>query len=39
MDRVNQAGAVAVTEPFARRYGVKDGDRLTLITPRGPRDL
>jgi len=39
MDRVNQAGAVVITEPFARRYGVKDGDRLTLITPRGPQSF
>jgi putative ABC transport system permease protein len=36
MARVNRGGAIAITEPFARRYGVKDGDHLTLITPRGP---
>ena len=36
MDRVNQRGAIVITEPFARRYGVKDGDRLTITTPRGP---
>jgi putative ABC transport system permease protein len=36
MDRVNQGSAVVITEPFARKYRVKDGDQLTLITPRGP---
>ena len=36
MERVNQGAAVVVTEPFARKYRVKDGDQLTLITPRGP---
>ena len=29
--------AVIVSEAFANRFGVSDGDRITLDTPRGPR--
>ena len=31
--------AVAVTEPFARKFGVREGDRITLSTPRGPAEF
>ncbi len=29
--------AVIVSEAFANRYGVRDGDAITIDTPRGPR--
>ena len=32
-------GAVAVTEPFARKTGLGVGDRVTVITPSGAADL
>ncbi|MFN3596538.1 MAG: ABC transporter permease [Rubricoccaceae bacterium] len=32
-----RAGAVLVSEPFARRFGVTRGDSVTLPTDRGPR--
>jgi putative ABC transport system permease protein len=35
MVRVFSERCVAVTEPFARKFKVRDGDRLTLSTPRG----
>lgn len=36
MERVLRGGEIAVTEPFARKHGVQAGQRLTLLTPRGP---
>ena len=36
MARVFHARCIAITEPFARKFGVHDGDRLKLMTPRGP---
>ncbi len=36
MARVLAENCVAVTEPFARKFKVRDGDRVTLTTPRGP---
>jgi putative ABC transport system permease protein len=30
-------GEVLVSEPFARRFGFATGDRVALLTPRGPR--
>jgi putative ABC transport system permease protein len=36
MDRVFRGREVAVTEPFARKFAVREGDRITLATPRGP---
>ncbi len=39
MARVFQARGVAVTEPFARKFGVRDGDRIMLTTPRGPAEF
>ncbi len=36
MARVLHERCVAVTEPFARKFQVHDGDRLTVSTPRGP---
>ena len=39
MARVFHDRAVAVTEPFARKFGVRDGDRITLTTPRGPAEF
>jgi putative ABC transport system permease protein len=36
MARVFHERCVAVTEPFARKFGVHDGDRLRLLTPHGP---
>ena len=36
MERVFRDGCIAVTEPFARRYGVKAGDSVRIVTPRGP---
>ncbi|MEA3211058.1 MAG: putative transport system permease protein [Chthoniobacter sp.] len=39
MARVFHDGGVAVTESFARKFGVGEGDRVTLLTPRGPADL
>jgi len=35
MARVFSERWVAVTEPFARKFQVRDGDHLTLSTPRG----
>lgn len=39
MARVFHDRCVAVTEPFARKFGVKAGDHLQLTTPRGPADF
>ncbi|MDR3403689.1 MAG: FtsX-like permease family protein [Chthoniobacter sp.] len=39
MARVFHDSCVAVTEPFARKFGVRAGDHLKLITPRGPADF
>jgi putative ABC transport system permease protein len=39
MARVLGERCVAVTEPFARKFGVRDGDRLTLATPRSPAEF
>jgi putative ABC transport system permease protein len=36
MARVFGEHALAVTEPFARKFRVQGGDRVTIITPRGP---
>ena len=36
MARVFAGDAVVVTEPFARRFRVRAGDRLAVETPRGP---
>ena len=36
MARVFRGEAVAVSEPFARKFGVREGDGVTLLTPRGP---
>ncbi len=35
MARVLSGDAIAVGEPFARKYRVRTGDRLTLLTPTG----
>ncbi|MGB8169170.1 MAG: FtsX-like permease family protein, partial [Chthoniobacteraceae bacterium] len=35
MARVFGGGAIAVGEPFARKYRVRTGDRVTLLTPSG----
>jgi putative ABC transport system permease protein len=34
-EAIEQRGAF-VSEPFANRFGVKEGDRLTIETPKGP---
>ncbi len=39
MARVFHERCVAVTEPFARKFGVRDGGRITLATPRGPAEF
>jgi putative ABC transport system permease protein len=39
MARVFHERCVAVTEPFARKFGVRAGDHLKLTTPRGPGDF
>jgi putative ABC transport system permease protein len=39
MARVLTEHCVAVTEPFARKFKVREGDRLTLRTPRGPAEF
>ena len=39
MARVFHERCVAVTEPFARKFRVRAGDRITLSTPRGPAVL
>ena len=39
MARVFHDRCVAVTEPFARKFGVRAGDHLQLTTPRGPADF
>jgi putative ABC transport system permease protein len=39
MERVFQAREVAVTEPFARKFGVREGGRITLATPRGAAEF
>jgi len=39
MARVLGERCVAVTEPFARKFQVGAGDRLTLTTPRGPAEF
>ena len=39
MARVFREGCVAVTEPFARRFAVKAGDIVRMVTPRGPADF
>ncbi len=39
MARVFDGHGVAITESFARKFGVHDGDRFVLSTPRGPKEL
>ena len=39
MARVFHERCVAVTEPFARKFGIRDGDHITLATPRGPAEF
>ena len=39
MTRVFRERCVAVTEPFARKFGIRDGARITLTTPRGPAEF
>lgn len=39
MARVFHDRCVAVTEPFARKFGVHAGDHLQLTTPHGPADF
>ncbi len=39
MTRVFAERCIAVSEPFARKFRVRDGDRLTLTTPRGPAEF
>ncbi len=39
MERVFHERAVAITEPLARKYQVRAGDHLRLLTPRGPADF
>lgn len=39
MNRVFHDRCVAVTEPFARKFGVRAGDHLQVSTPRGPADF
>lgn len=39
MARVFHDRCIAVTEPFARKFGVHAGDHLHLTTPRGPADF
>lgn len=39
MARVFGGQSVAVTESFARKFGVRDGDRIVLSTPRGPAEF
>jgi putative ABC transport system permease protein len=36
-ERARERGAVLVSEPFSRRFGVKRGDSVELPTPAGPR--
>jgi len=36
LEQARQANAVIVSEPFASRYGVHAGGRLSLATPAGP---
>ncbi len=36
MERVIREGCVAVTEPFARRFSVKEDDQVRIVTPAGP---
>ncbi|MFM8807582.1 MAG: ABC transporter permease, partial [Chthoniobacterales bacterium] len=38
-DRFRQPGHVAVSESFARRHNVKDGDTLPLATPKGTAEF
>ena len=37
--QAREKGEALISEPFARRYGARAGDRVTLATPRGPRSL
>ncbi|HYK43118.1 MAG TPA: FtsX-like permease family protein [Thermoanaerobaculia bacterium] len=37
--RARREGAVLVSEPFARRFGVRAGEPITLPTPGGPRSF
>jgi putative ABC transport system permease protein len=39
IERVFRAGCIAVSEPFARKFHVGQGDRVTLTTPRGPAEF
>src|SRR5690606_9269891 len=39
LERLGAEPVVAVAEPFAFRYALSPGDRITLPTPDGPRDL
>ncbi|MEO8190415.1 MAG: FtsX-like permease family protein [Acidobacteriota bacterium] len=37
--RARREGAALISEPFARRFGVSPGERVTIDTPRGPRSF
>jgi putative ABC transport system permease protein len=37
--RAREAGAVLVSEPYSRRFGLGRGDTVTLRTPQGARDF
>jgi putative ABC transport system permease protein len=39
MARVFSGEAIAITEPLARRLRLRDGERLTLLSPRGPVEI
>jgi len=39
MERVLNDSAIAITEPFSRKYGVRDGEHITLTTPLGAADF
>ncbi|MEP6800557.1 MAG: FtsX-like permease family protein [Acidobacteriota bacterium] len=38
-DRARREDAALISEPFARRFGVSSGGRVTIDTPRGPRSF
>ena len=39
MARVFHESCVVISEPFARKFHVRDGDHLRLLTPRGPAEF
>jgi putative ABC transport system permease protein len=39
MARVFHGGCVAISEPLAHKYRLRDGERLRLITPQGPAEV